>query len=103
MQRFSEIDLMDLEPYQVDSLNAKETTVIYKDVVFKLNPADFRRIRVKEYWEIKDRVKSQYEKMKLLIFCYLMDRENIDVNWDHLRTIIPDERSKKSAIKPFRE
>jgi hypothetical protein len=100
MERFSEIDLWILEASEVHSLNYEDTTLLYKDVVYKLTDEDYRRIRVKDYWIIKDRYSDRFKKMKLLIYCYVMDRDGMKVNWEHMKSIVQDERKKPSAIKP---
>lgn len=103
VERFSEIDLWNLEPYDVDSLSFKDTALLYKDVVFKLSNKDFLRIRTKDYWIIKDRQVNKYDKMKLLIYCYLMDRDKLEIDWDYIKSITVDEREKPSALKPSQD
>lgn len=100
MNSFYEIDLWNLDPYSVESLTDKQVLKLYPDVVMKMKPDDWVRIRVKQYWIVRDRYKNKYEKMKLLIYCYVMDNEGNDIDWDHILKITPDERPKPSALKP---
>jgi hypothetical protein len=100
MERFSEIDLWNLSIYSVDALESKNILQLYGDIINKLSDEDYKRIRSKEYWEIKDLCTKKYEKMKLLIYCYVADRDGEDIDWEHIRRITPDKRKKPSAIKP---
>lgn len=99
MEDFYEIDLWDLDPNSVGELNNKSIIKLYGEIVRKLYPKDYIRIRVREYWIIKDRFVSNYEKMRLLIYCYVSDRDGYPINWNHLLKVIPNEHPKSPALK----
>ena len=103
MNDFYEIDLWQLDAYSVEELTTKQILKLYPEVVEKLSHKDYLRIRTKEYWIVRDRYKSRYDKMKLLIYCYVLDNDGEDVNWNHILEITPDERKKPSALKPFQD